>query len=90
MDTLKLTELQKNTISQMQAVVERLNGKQTVSVYNIRKGHVLLTIFNKRDNCYAITTKTYVDVEINTKGNIVKGFQNKYSPKVEVVYPYMD
>ena len=90
MTTTKLTELQKNTIGQLQGRIERLNGKQTVSVYNVRKGHVLLTIFNKKDNCYVIRTETYADVQINTKGNIVKGFVNEYSPKEEVVYPYMD
>jgi len=90
MDTLKLTELQKNTIGLLKGRIERLNGKQTVSVYNVGKGHVLLTIFNKKDNCYVIRTKVYADVQINTKGNIVKGSWSEYYPKEEVVYPYMD
>jgi|TARA_R110001632_G_scaffold40856_1_gene102521 hypothetical protein len=90
MTTTKLTELQKNTIGQLQGVIERLNGKQTVSVHNIRKGHILLFIGNTKDSVDWIRTKTYADVQINTKGNIVKGYFNKLSPKETVVYPYMD
>ena len=90
MATAKLTELQKNTIGQLQGLIERLNGKQTVSVNNIRKGHVLLFIGNTRDRVDFIRTQTYADVQINTKGNIVKGYFNKLSPKQTVVYPYMD
>tara|TARA_R110000851_G_scaffold58782_1_gene136278 strand:+ start:711 stop:983 length:273 start_codon:yes stop_codon:yes gene_type:complete len=90
MATAKLTELQKNTIGQLQGLIERLNGKQTVSVNNIRKGHVLLFIGNTRDRVDFIRTQTYADVQINTKGNIVKGYFNKLSPKETVIYPYMD
>jgi len=85
-----MTDLQKNTIDRITKQVERLNGKQTVSVLNLRKGHVSLTIFNVRDLTDFITTTTYVDVDINTKGNVVKGFANPYEAKVETIFPYMN
>jgi hypothetical protein len=85
-----MTDLQKNTIDRITKQVERLNGKQTVSISDIRKGHVNLCIFNVRDLTDVITTTTYVDVDINTKGNVVKGFSNPYEPKTEKDYPYMN
>jgi len=85
-----MTDLQINTIDRITKRVEKLNGKQTVKVYNIRKGHINLSIFNVRDLTDVITTTTYVDVDINTKGNVVKGFANPYEAKVETVYPYMN
>ena len=85
-----MTTLQENTIERITKKVERLNGNQTVSVHNIRKGHILLNIFNVRDLTDVVTTTTFVDVEINTKGNITKGFANEYNPKVEKAYPYMN
>ena len=85
-----MTDLQKNTIDRITKQVERLNGKQTVSVLNIKKGHVSLNIFNVRDLTDVITTTTFVDVDINTKGNIVKGYANPYEPKVTKVYPYVN
>tara|TARA_R110001632_G_scaffold67652_1_gene158878 strand:+ start:68 stop:325 length:258 start_codon:yes stop_codon:yes gene_type:complete len=85
-----MTASQVNTIERITKKVERLNGNQTVSVHNLRKGHVLLTIFNVRDLTDVITTTTFIDVEINTKGNITKGFANEYEPKVEKIYPYLN
>ena len=85
-----MTDLQKNTIDIVTKKVERLNGQQTVSVLNIRKGHVILNIFNVRDLTDIVTTTTYVDVEINTKGNITKGFASEYNPKVKKAFPYMN
>ena len=85
-----MTTLQENTIERITKKVERLNGNQTVSVHNIRKGHVLLNVFNVRDLTDVVTTTTFIDVEINTKGNITKGFANEYNPKVEKVYPYIN
>jgi hypothetical protein len=85
-----MTDLQKNTIDRITKQVERLNGKQTVSISDIRRGHVNLCIFNVRDLTDVITTSTYVDLDINTRGNIVKGFANAYEPKVEKDYPYMN
>lgn len=84
------TKLQQSTISQLKCIVERLNGKQTVSIYRIRKGHVALGIFNRRDSGDAIITQEFVKVDINTKGNIVNGFVKEYSPKETVVYPYIN
>tara|TARA_R100000541_G_scaffold8141_1_gene15751 strand:+ start:240 stop:497 length:258 start_codon:yes stop_codon:yes gene_type:complete len=85
-----MTVSQKNTIDRITKRVERLNGNQTISVHNIVKGHVSLCIFNVRDLTDVITTTTFIDVEINTKGNVTKGFANEYTPKVETVYPYMN
>ena len=85
-----MTDLQKYTIDRVTKQVERLNGQQTISVLDIRKGHVILNIFNVRDLTDVVTTTTYVDVEINTKGNITKGFSNPYEPKVSKSYPYMN
>ena len=85
-----MTASQGNTIERITKKVERLNGNQTVSIHNLRKGHVLLTIFNVRDLTDVITTTTFIDVEINTKGNITKGFANEYQPKVEKIYPYLN
>ena len=85
-----MTTLQENTIERITKKVERLNGNQTISVHNIRKGHILLNIFNVRDLTDVVTTKTFVNVEINTKGNITKGFANEYNPKIENVYPYIN
>ena len=85
-----MTDLQKNTIDRITKQVERLNGKQTVSIFDIKKGHVVLSIFNVRDLTDVVTTTTYVDIEINTKGNITKGFSNPYAPQVTKVYPYMN
>ena len=85
-----MTDLQKNTIDRITKQVERLNGKQGVSILNIRKNHILLTIGNKRDLTDFITTTTYVEVDINTKGNVIKGFCNPYEPKVKTIYPYIN
>ena len=85
-----MTTQQKHTIGSLTGAVERFNGKQTVDVREIRKGHIALNIFNVRDLTDVITTTTYVDVEINTKGRVVKGFVRELNPKEEKVYPYMD
>jgi len=83
-----MTTKQQDTVSRLTKIVERLNGKQTVSVNDIRKGHISLTIFNVRDKVDFIRTTTFVDVDINTNGRVVKGFINEYSPKESTVYPY--
>ena len=87
-----MTNLQKYTIDNIVGRVERYNGTQTVSVVNVEKGHVLLNIFNVRESVGGdvITTTTYVNVQINTKGKSIKGFIEELQPKVETVYPYMD
>jgi hypothetical protein len=80
---------QKNTVDVLTQLIEKLNGEQTIDTGYLRNGHIYLTIFNKVDNCNSIRTITFADVEINTKGNITKGFFNQYQPKEETVYPYM-
>ena len=86
-----MTTSQENAIERITRKVERLNGNRTLRIgYNLRKGHVLLNIFNVRDLIDTVTTTTFVDVEINTKGNITKGFANEYEPKVEKIYPYLN
>jgi len=85
-----MTDLQKNTVNRITKQVEKLNGKQKVSVSNIRKGHINLCIFNVRDLTDVVTTTTFVDMDINTKGKSVKGFANPYEAKVEKVFPYMN
>jgi len=85
-----MTTSQKNTIDIIVARIERLNGKQTVSIHNIRKGHISLSVFNVVDKVDFIRTTTFCDIDINTKGNIVDGFANEYTPKTETKYPYMN
>ena len=85
-----MTDLQRNTIDRITKQVEKLNGKQTISVSNIRQGHINLCIFNVRDLTDVVTTTTFVDMDINTKGKSVKGFANPYEAKVETVFPYMN
>ena len=79
---------QKNTVDTVTQIIEKINGKQTVDTGDLRNGHIYLTIFNKTSGDW-IRTTTYADCEINTKGNIIKGFANQYTPKEKVVYPYM-
>lgn len=87
-----MTELQKATVEQLKYRVFKLNENQNVSVHNIRRGHICLFIGNTREALGGdvITTTTFVDVEINTKGNITKGYCDFYTPKVKKEYPYMN
>jgi hypothetical protein len=85
-----MTTSQTNTVNQIVARIERLNGKQRVSMHNILKGHISLLVFNVRDNVDFVRTTIYCDIIINTKGNVVKGFANEYTPKTETKYPYMN
>ena len=85
-----MTTEQKNTVSRFVKINERVNGKMNVSVHNIRKGHISLVIDNVRDRVDFIRTTTYCDVEINTKGKVVKGFFDELRPKETTVYPYMN
>ena len=85
-----MTTQQKNTIERMVSQIEKANGKQTVSVIDIRKGHIILNVFNVRDKVDFIRTTTYCDVEINTKGKITKGFSDVLRPQETVVYPYIN
>ncbi len=88
--TNKMTDLQKDTVEQLKNRVLRLNRNQNVTVHNIRKSHIALFIGNTRETLGGelITTTTFVDVEVNTKGNITKGYCDFYTPKVKKEYPY--
>lgn len=85
-----MTDLQRNTVDRITKQIEKLNGNQTVSISNVRQGHINLSIFNVRDLTDVVTTTTFVDTDINTKGKTVKGFANPYQPKVVKLYPYMN
>lgn len=85
-----MTSAQKTTIDRFTKICERANGKQTVSVNNIRKGHISLVIFNVRDRVDFIRTTTFCDVDINTKGKVLKGFFDELRPKETTVFPYID
>jgi hypothetical protein len=85
-----MTTQQQNTINRIVARIERLNNKQTISVHNIRKGHIALLVFNVIDKIDFVRTTKYCDIEINTKGNVIKGFANEYTPIVETKYPYIN
>ena len=84
-----MTPNQKDTISRIVKRIERANGKQTVSVHNILNGHITLFVGNVVDRTDFIRTTTYASCDINTKGNIVKGYADYLRPKIETKYPYM-
>ena len=85
-----MTTLQQNTIDRIILRTEKLNGKQKVSVFNIRKGHVILCVGNVKEGQQYNRETIYCNVEINTKGNITKGFFDALRPKEKVEYLYMD
>tara|TARA_R110000803_G_scaffold6446_4_gene20935 strand:+ start:1129 stop:1386 length:258 start_codon:yes stop_codon:yes gene_type:complete len=85
-----MTSQQKTTIDQVVKRIERLNNSQTVSVHDLRKGHISLLVFNIKDSVDVVRTTTFCNIEINTKGNITKGFLNELTPKTETKYPYMN
>tara|TARA_R110001632_G_scaffold27006_5_gene72758 strand:- start:6033 stop:6347 length:315 start_codon:yes stop_codon:yes gene_type:complete len=90
--TNKMTQSQKNTIDRLTIIVEKINGKQTVSFHDIRKSHILLSIFNIRKTLggAVVTTTEFVNVDINTKGKVVKGYVKELRPNVTTVYPYFN
>ena len=85
-----MTREQKDTIARIIFKVQKFWGKQTISIHNIRKNHISLWVGNVRDKVDVITTTTFCNVEINTKGNITKGFVDHLRPKENKQYPYMD
>lgn len=85
-----MTTQQQNTVDSLVARIHRANNNQNVSVMNIRKGHILLTVFNVRDKIDWVTTTTFCEVEINTKGTITKGFMDALRPRTETKYPYIN
>lgn len=85
-----MTNSQKNAIEQIKFKIEKWNGTQKVSIWNIEKGHILLWIGNVKENADWITTKTFCNIQLNTKGNKVKGFLDFLTPKTETKHPHMD
>jgi hypothetical protein len=87
-----MTQSQKNTIDRLTTIVEKINGKQTVSVHDIRKSHILLSIGNIRKTLGGdvVTTTEFVNVDINTKGKVVKGYVKELRPNVTTIYPYFN
>ena len=87
-----MTQSQKNTIDRLTIIVEKINGKQTISVQDIRKSNILLRIFNVRKTLGGdvITTTEFVNVDINTKGKVVKGYVKELRPNVTTIYPYFN
>lgn len=77
-----MTSQQKTTIEQITKRIEKLNGSVKVGVSNLSQTkHYFLYITQTHLN-YGICeiTKIFCDVQINTKGNIVKGNWDMYSP----------
>lgn len=85
-----MTREQKDTIERITFKVQKFWGKQNISIHNIKKNHISLCVFNVKDKVDVITTTTFCDVEINTKGNITKGFFDNLRPKESKKYPYMN
>jgi ABC-type sugar transport system ATPase subunit len=85
-----MTTQQQNTIDRMVARIEKLNGKQKVVSFDIQKGHVILYVGNVINGNQYVRETIYCDVEINTKGNITKGFADALRPKEWVKYLYID
>ena len=85
-----MTTQQQNTIDRMVARIEKLNGKQKVVFFEILKGHVTLYVGNVINGNQYVRETIYCDVEINTKGNITKGFADELRPKEWVKYIYIN
>ena len=85
-----MTTQQQNTIDRMVARIEKLNGKQKVVSFDILKGHVILYVGNVINRQNYTRETIYCNVEINTKGNITKGFADALRPTEKVQYLYMD
>ena len=75
-----MTSEQKSTIEQIQSRIEKLNNftKTSVTVLSQTK-HLFVYIIRERTN-YGVSknTEIFCDVQINSKGNIVKGKWNQY------------
>jgi hypothetical protein len=85
-----MTTQQQNTIDRMVARIQKLNGKQKVVFFDILKGHVTLYVGNVINGNQYVRETIYCDVEINTKGNITKGFADELKPKEWVKYLYIN
>ena len=75
-----MTSEQKSTIEQIQSRIEKLNNftKTSVTVLSQTK-HLFVYIIRERTN-YGVSknTEIFCDVQINSKGNIVKGKWSQY------------
>lgn len=85
-----MTAQQQDTVDRMVARIEKLNGKQKVVFFDILKGHVILYVGNVINRQNYTRETIYCNVEINTKGNITKGFADALRPKEWVKYLYID
>ena len=85
-----MTTQQQNTIERIVTRIEKLNGKQQVVSFNISKGHITLYVGNVINGNQYVRETIYCDVEINTKGNITKGFADALRPKEWVKYLYIN
>ena len=85
-----MTAQQQDTVDRMVARIEKANGKQKVVSFDILKGHVILYVGNVINRQNYTRETIYCNVEINTKGNITKGFADALRPKEKVKYLYMD
>ena len=75
-----MTSEQKNTIEQIKIRIEKLNDFTKSSVTQLsRTKHLFLYITRERTN-YGVSknTEIFCNVQINSKGNIVKGKWNQY------------
>tara|TARA_B100000963_G_C22554396_1_gene638368 strand:+ start:322 stop:627 length:306 start_codon:yes stop_codon:yes gene_type:complete len=87
----KMTKNQKSTVNSITTLVKKYNktewNKIKVSVlYLYKKGHISLLIGQYKEflGKYSVEVRTtFVDVEINTKGNITKGYVEPLKPKVK-------
>ena len=75
-----MTTQQQNTVNQIENLISRMNSNITFGTLNLRKGHIVMTAIRKRTNAVADITEIFCDIDINTKGNIVKGKWNKLQP----------
>ena len=83
-----MTTQQQNTIERLVTRTEKLNGTQTVVSFDICKGHVTLYIGNVIEGFQHTRETIFCNVEINTKGNITKGFFDALRPKEWVKYHF--
>lgn len=85
-----MTTQQQNTIERLVTRTQKLNGTQKVVSFDIRKGHITLYIGNVIEGNQYTRETVYCDVEINTKGNITKGFFDALRPKEWVKFHYIN
>ncbi len=81
-NTNRMTIQQETTIDQITKRIEKLNGTTNVGVSKLAQTkHYFLYITKKRVN-YGVCeiTTVFCDIQINTKGNIVKGKWDCYNP----------